>query len=109
MKNDEDHKSNEYNNNDNKDKDNDVLIDLKKTFKDIANYGKGICCVCHHELGLHIDEKDVWRCHSLGADGFQCECALRKNRAENISYYDLSKRAIQQLEDFDKDFLLEGN
>jgi hypothetical protein len=74
--------------------------ELAKHFKEMIEKGRGKCCVCHHDLDIHIDEEDVWRCHSLGADGYQCECALRKNRAEaDISYYDLSKRAEENFED----------
>ena len=52
-----------------------------------------ICCVCGHKLRSHIDEGDGWRCHSLGSDGLQCECFLRKDRAEgDIEYYELSRR-----------------
>ena len=52
-----------------------------------------ICCVCGHKLSLHIDEDDVWRCHTLGPDAYQCECILRKDRAENkINYYDAERR-----------------
>jgi len=66
---------------------------IEAHFKKIIEKGKNICCVCHHDLGHHIDEKDIWRCHSLGVDGWQCECALRKDRAENnISYYDLENK-----------------
>jgi len=51
------------------------------------------CCVCGHNLNSHVSEKTVWRCHALGKDCFQCECALRKDRAENkINYYDLKER-----------------
>lgn len=53
----------------------------------------GLCCVCFHDLDTHIDEGDVWRCHCLGTDANQCECALRKDRAERtIRYYDLGIR-----------------
>ena len=52
-----------------------------------------ICCVCGHALHNHIPEGSIWRCHQLGKDCFQCECVLRKDRAENdISYYQLDKR-----------------
>jgi len=60
-----------------------------------------ICCVCGHKLSVHIDEGEGWRCHSLGSDGFQCECFLRKDRAEgNMEYYELSRR----IEEFKKTF-----
>jgi len=53
----------------------------------------GICCVCGHTLSSHIDEGDGWRCHSIARDGLQCECWLRKDKADNdISYYNLLKR-----------------
>lgn len=73
---------------------------LEKHFQEIINNGKNICCVCHHSLDTHIDEGDIWRCHSLGTDAYQCECSLRKKRSENdISYYDLSLRVKEQLEE----------
>lgn len=58
------------------------------------NY-KDICLVCGHSLNVHINEEEIWRCHSLGGDFSQCECSLRKNRAEGkIDYYDLRKRVL---------------
>ena len=75
---------------------------IEKHFSKIIEKGKNVCCVCHHDLRLHIDEKDVWRCHLLGSDGWQCECALRKDRAENnILYYELARRAKEQMETLD--------
>ena len=75
---------------------------IKEDFQKFIELGKNMCCVCHHDLDVHIDEKDVWRCHSLGADGYQCECTLRKNRTDyNISYYDLAKRSKKQLEELE--------
>ncbi len=60
-----------------------------------------VCCVCGHPLAMHIDEGDGWRCHCLGPDGYQCECFLRKNRADgDISYYSLKKR----IEQFKREF-----
>jgi len=64
----------------------------------------GTCCVCGHALSSHIDEGELWRCHSLGPDTYQCECILRKNKAgdEGIAYYDLGLReeeAIAELRD----------
>lgn len=59
-----------------------------------------ICCLCIHKLSSHIDEGDGWRCHSLGQDAFQCECFLRKDRAENnIQYYNLKKRKNEMLKE----------
>ena len=59
---------------------------------------EGICCVCHHKLDRHIDEGDGWRCHCLDGSMYQCECYLRKDRAESdISYYDFQKRVLEQL------------
>jgi hypothetical protein len=56
------------------------------------------CCVCHHRLDTHIDEGAGWRCHALGGDGYQCECWLRKDRAEDdISYYDFEERMKEHL------------
>lgn len=76
---------------------------LERHFKEIILLGKNVCCVCHHELGIHVDEGDIWRCHSLAGDGYQCECVLRKNRAENkISYYDLSRRAKEHVMELKK-------
>ncbi len=73
---------------------------LEEHFKNLIKKGNNICCVCNHDLDYHIDEKDIWRCHSLGPDGWQCECILRKDRAENnISYYDLAKRIKKQIEE----------
>ncbi len=73
---------------------------LEEHFKKMIEKGKNICCVCNHDLDYHIDEKDIWRCHSLGADGWQCECILRKDRAENNkSYYDLERRVKEQIEE----------
>jgi len=57
----------------------------------------GICCVCHHPLANHIDEGKWWRCHSLGADFYQCECRLQEYGDKD--YYDLGKRIKEQLED----------
>ena len=85
----------------------DIMEEVVNHFQKFIEFGKNICCVCHHDLDVHIDEKDVWRCHSLGADGYQCECALRKNRTDdnisddNISYYDLAKRSKKQLEELE--------
>lgn len=77
---------------------------IRENFQKIIEIGDGICCVCHHHLDIHIDEEDIWRCHALGTDGSQCECALRKNRADgDISYYDLAKRSRQRLEDLEKE------
>ena len=61
-----------------------------------------LCCVCGHELGNHIDEGDVWRCHSLGQDFYQCECVLRKDKSfldldNDINYYDLKRRIKKQI------------
>lgn len=72
----------------------------------IASIPDGICCVCGHKLSDHVDEGDIWRCHSLGQDLYQCECVLRKDRAafiieaaNAISYYDLKRRINEQLRD----------
>lgn len=60
---------------------------------------KGTCVVCGHKLNSHIDENEIWRCHSLGVDGFQCECALRKSRTidNKIEYFDTYMRFEQML------------
>ncbi len=82
---------------------------IKDQFQKFIEFGKDICCVCHHNLNVHIDEGDIWRCHSLGVDGYQCECTLRKKRANNnISYYDLAKRAKDQLEELEKEMQLDN-
>lgn len=54
------------------------------------------CCVCGHDLVLHIDEGTGWRCHAHGQDLYQCECWLRKRDIETkIREYDLDKRTIR--------------
>jgi len=70
----------------------------------------GICCVCGHRLDEHVDEGDAWRCHSLGPDAYQCECALRQVKAgdEGLGYYDLGKRIDEQAEFYSKGFRLSG-
>ena len=61
------------------------------------------CIVCGHPLNMHIDEGNYWRCHAFGADFFQCECALRKDKANNkISFYDYDKRVNLQLKELKK-------
>lgn len=62
-----------------------------------------ICCCCGHKLGNHVDERDGWRCHSLGQDFYQCECYLRKNRYDSISGYDLKLRVIRMKKDLKKE------
>jgi hypothetical protein len=77
-----------------------MINEIMEHFQKIIDLGKDKCCVCHHDLGDHIDEGNIWRCHSLGADGYQCECALRKDRTEkNISFYDLARRAKEQVDE----------
>jgi hypothetical protein len=63
-----------------------------------------ICCVCNHKLSTHIDEDSGWRCHSIATiDSYQCECFLRKDRAENnIEYYDLKRRIEENPDQIDK-------
>jgi len=54
---------------------------------------ENVCCICGHPLNSHIDEGEGWRCHSLDASFYQCECWLRKHEfASTIDYYDLKKR-----------------
>lgn len=81
----------------------DIMEELiKEHFQKFIELGENICCVCHHNLDVHIYEVDIWRCHTLGVDGFQCECALRKKRADNnISYYDLARRSKEHLEELE--------
>lgn len=63
-----------------------------------------ICVVCGHSLATHIDEGDHWRCHSLGPDGYQCECILRKDRAEDdLSYYNYEERAARRADELDEE------
>ncbi|MBC8503667.1 MAG: hypothetical protein H8D34_02350 [Chloroflexi bacterium] len=56
-----------------------------------------ICCVCGHELDMHINEEGGWRCHSLAGDGYQCECWLRKRRNKSIQDYSLGKRTREHI------------
>lgn len=60
-----------------------------------------VCCVCGHELALHIDEDDGWRCHSLASDGYQCECWLRKDRYGDILEYSLGRRTRERIDQND--------
>ncbi len=77
-----------------------MIDEIMKHFQKIIDLGKDKCCVCLHDLGEHIDEGNIWRCHSLGIDGYQCECALRKDRRENnISFYDLARRTKEQMDE----------
>lgn len=78
----------------------DFINDIEKSFRKIIDYGKGKCCVCHHDLSIHVDEGDFWRCHALGLDHFQCECILSRNKAENdIKFFDLALRVEEQIKD----------
>lgn len=80
--------------------DNDFIGDVEKSFKKVIDYGKGKCCVCHHDLEYHVDEGNFWRCHMLGLDHFQCECILNKGKAENdIKFFDLASRAEEHMKD----------
>jgi len=73
---------------------NEVALEMKN---------KNICCVCGHELAIHFDEGKGWRCHSLGRDGYQCECWLRKNQAKgNILFFDLNLRVKEQIKELEK-------
>jgi hypothetical protein len=57
-----------------------------------------ICCICHHSLHYHLEELGGWRCHLLGSDGYQCECWLRPERADNNKdFYNLARRVQQHL------------
>ena len=52
-----------------------------------------VCVVCGHLLRSHLEEKEGWRCHTLGTDGYQCECFLRKGRyEEGLEGYSLERR-----------------
>ena len=61
---------------------------------------EGKCCVCLHQLtGLHIDEGNYFRCHSIRTiDGNQCECRLDKENGyapftpRSLEEFDLGKR-----------------
>lgn len=58
------------------------------------------CIVCGHPLSAHIDEGDGWRCHCLGEDLKQCECFLRKDKANgDIKYYSLERRVKETLKE----------
>lgn len=82
----------------------DFDTEIQRIFKKIIEFGIEKCCVCHHDLDTHIDEGDFWRCHSLGADAYQCECILQKHKAkDDISFYDLARRAKEQMEDLKVD------
>jgi len=73
---------------------------LEKTMKK-GKIPKGICVCCGHKLDHHIDERDGWRCHSLGSDFYQCECFLRKGRYDNgIDGYDLRSRVNKHADEF---------
>jgi hypothetical protein len=62
-----------------------------------------ICCVCGHPLSMHIDEGNGWRCHAISY-GCQCECFLRKDRANSvISYYSLKKMIEQFKRELEKE------
>jgi len=61
------------------------------------------CCVCGHGLPAHIDEGCGWRCHSLGPDGFQCECYLRKIRGEGgKNFYSLARRVAEMKKELEE-------
>jgi len=55
------------------------------------------CIVCAHELDIHTEEGDGWRCHAVTTpDLSQCECYLRKNRAGGVevgkAFYSMERR-----------------
>lgn len=60
------------------------------------------CCVCGHPLSSHIDEGNGWRCHSLGGDGYQCECWLRKAHANDKEYYNIEERIKEMSKELKK-------
>lgn len=61
------------------------------------------CCACGHSLDSHIEEKAGWRCHSLGPDGYQCECFLRKGRyEEGLEGYNLARRVEQHKKELEE-------
>jgi len=73
----------------------------KKEEKKEAETEEDICCVCGHSLSTHIDEKEWWRCHSLGADAYQCECRLVKLSDDSkLIDYDLKHRVDDHLKEF---------
>ena len=76
-----------------------MLTELSKANQKLSN--KKACCVCLHDLSDHIDEKEGWRCHMLGPDGFQCECFLRKSGFDSIEGYELNKRISQVKEELE--------
>ena len=57
---------------------------------------KNTCIVCGHSLSAHLDEGDGWRCHAFGADGKQCECFLRKDKANGDIYYYSYERRVEE-------------
>lgn len=68
-------------------------VELMKFIEQYENIPPGTCCICGHSLDHHLDEGEGWRCHSLGQDGFQCECWLRKDEiADTKLFYDLKNR-----------------
>jgi len=70
----------------------------------IPDIPEGVCSVCFHLLVAHVDEKDWWRCHCLGGDGYQCECRLVKDEiADNREFYDYKKRMLEFLKELKKD------
>lgn len=82
--------------------------------KELDEIPDEICCVCGHKLGNHVDEGSIWRCHSLGQDFYQCECALIKDKSKplegksphirigepTISYYDLKRRLKKLISEY---------
>lgn len=70
-----------------------------------------VCCVCGHDLCMHIPEsmemgpylQGWWRCHCLGGDGYQCECRLLHwadhHEESKLSDYDLDKRAEELIKE----------
>lgn len=62
---------------------------------------KPTCCVCLHELDIHIEESKWWRCHALGPDFTQCECRCLKEigEEEGLDWYDIDKRMADMLKD----------
>lgn len=68
--------------------------------KEIEATKERICCVCGHNLSSHIEEKDWYRCHSIGSCYSQCECRLIKEGLMGehpLEYYDLEKRQTEFL------------
>lgn len=57
-----------------------------------------ICIICEHKLNHHIDDGDVYRCHALSTDSFQCECRIQKkiHKLKDLDKHKRIKEAIKK-------------